>query len=101
MGPIPKPSPRRLVLTQILRGSDRKDEQGGTEDQREQGLGLRDSGARTQVTVDLDASRDDLSQPILPLFLCSSLFHLRIFGEQACAGRTRHAEAGGSPSQTP
>jgi hypothetical protein len=30
------------------------------------------------VTVDLDASRDDLSgKPILSLFLCSSLFHLR------------------------
>jgi hypothetical protein len=29
------------------------------------------------VTVDLDASRDDLSgKPILSLFLCSSLFHL-------------------------
>jgi hypothetical protein len=77
-GPIPKPSPRRLVLTQIVRRSDRKDEQGGTEEQREQGLGLRDGGARTEVTVDFDASRDDLSgKPILSLFLCSSPFHLR------------------------
>jgi hypothetical protein len=41
-------------------------------------LGLRGGGARTEVTVDLDASRDDLSgKPILSLFLCSSLFHLR------------------------
>ena len=86
----------------MYRRSDRKDEQGGTEDQREQGLGLGDGGARTEVTVDLDVSRDDLSgKPILSLFLCSSLFHLRIFGEQARAGRTRHAGAGGSPSQTP
>ena len=76
-GPNPKPSPRRLVLTQIVRRSDRKDEQGGTEDQREQGLGLRDGGARCEVPVDLDASRDDLPGKLtLSLFLCSSLFHL-------------------------
>ena len=40
-------------------------------------MGPRAGGARTQVTGDLDASRDDRSQPILPRFLWSSLFHLR------------------------
>jgi len=64
-------------MTQILWRSDRKDEQGGTEDQREQGLGLRDGGARCEAPVDLDASRYDLpGKLILSLFLCSSLFHL-------------------------
>ena len=36
---------------------------------------------RPEVTVDLDASGDDLSgQFIQPLLLCSSLFHFWVFG---------------------
>ncbi len=67
------------------------------EDQRDRGLDPPGGEARIEVTVDLDASRDDLFRE--PILYSVSLF-LPV-QSPARADRTRHAEAGGSPRQKP